>query len=398
MTAQHHYHYNLKQQQQQQQQQKGQQRLRLVAPRPRQDLTLHRRFSTTDGANQDRSDISTTSHVHDQEQLLVLRKLEVTTYQTQNYYASFKDDDDDIVVSRSDTVTYLYHASDYGGFERQVVSYAVRHLLDRYLSTSCPGETRRALCHDKGYYQLISLTCLYMAVKLLEPQNIGIESLVPLTNHVYSVTDFVKMERTILEALDWRVAHGPLGVEFVGIFLQYLPVNVSDRTSRQLFYQSQYQCELAVSEYQLCSGERPDSLVALAALWNALTWTNIQDFSLSDQTTFRANVKSLYEEASPFRNKNEVRENEHFDQQIIEIQSILAGLVHYAYSFNQTMQTNATKCHQHNPVDADKTFQPQRDSPVSTVRKETFDDCRSNAAKPRDKYRTVSSDRKTIPC
>ena len=360
----------------------------LIAPQPRKDVVLQRLFSsTTDDRN---DDDSSSSSDHARDQLTVLRRLESTTYQPQDYYATLTEDDEEcsIVVSRQATVEYLYQISDYGGFERHVVAYAMTNLLDRYLSSSSHNNSaaaRKTLC-DKNHYQWVSLTCLYMAVKLLEPQNIGIDSLVPLTNHMYTVQDFCHMERTILRQLQWRVAHGPTSLDFTRLFLQHLPSHVSPPLATQLFHQSQYQLELAVADYELCTGNLSSDL-AVAALWNALEWTNdVQEFSVSDQSAFQRTIKRVLLETSPQDcldwNANTKCLME--EERIPKIQSKVTNLVLDAYSSNR----NANIVLIDSSRDGSAIQEEKRGSPVTTV-KEALDSCGG-------KHRTLRSDRESV--
>ena len=364
----------------------------LVAPLPSKDLVLQRLFSAA--GDDGRSSSSITSSDQALDQLAVLRRLEATTYKPQDYYATVLqlatkcDSEEDchspqgreeplsrIVVSRQSTVEYLYRISDYGGFERHVVGYAMNNLLDRYFSSSCRSlggeeeyeciDARRVLLSgDKNHYQLVALTCLYMAVKLLEPVNIGVASMVPLTNGLYSVEDFCEMERTILKQLQWRVAHGPTGTDFVRLLLQYLPGTVSSSLAAQIFHQSQYQLELAVSDYELCCCCSSDghsgglvSDLAVAALWNALEWTEVEEFSLADQLAFRTTIRRILSETSPHRNDSTTFLDhalgtdaaeltvDHLQERITleeeatqQLQAKLTKLLMDAYASNQIMQ------------------------------------------------------------
>lgn len=348
----------------------------LVAPLPRKDLVLSRLALCTSCSNSDdhSSSSSSSSLDHAREQLSVLRRLETTTYKPQDYYASVLDGDDEasIVVSRQGTVEYLYQVSDFGGFERRVVAYAMTNLLDRYLST-CPATARRVLC-DKNRYQWVTLTCLYLTVKLLEPQNIGIESLPPLTNNVYTVQDFIDMESTILRELQWKVAHGPSGQEFVRMFLQYLPSSVSTSLATQLFHQSEYQLELAISDYELCTGSL-DSELAMAALWNALEWTDAQELSKSEQFAFQGTVRRILCEACP-QDIMAVPECDTYSEgQIVKLQSKLTTLVLGAYSSSRAARSIKGADTRSGIVHCDS---DKRRSPVTIARKEALDGCRSS--------------------
>jgi hypothetical protein len=82
------------------------------------------------------------------------------------------------------------------------------------------------------------------------------------------------MEQIMLRTLQWRIAHGPSPISFVQLYLTFLQLHVeSTFTNRGLFealqVHAQYQVEAAAIDYHLVT-QRSPSIIALAAVWNAL--------------------------------------------------------------------------------------------------------------------------------
>mgnify|MGYP000016121237 CR=1 FL=1 len=180
--------------------------------------------------------------------------------------------------TRQYMVDLLYEIADYCHFRRETVAYAVRNLLDRYLS--CP---QHAPLESYVDLQLVASAALYIAVKVLEPVSMDVVSLADLSRGAFDARAIVEMERTLLTTLAWNVAHGPTPVAFCQHFLALLQLEGLGKNMSQgddndecdwelldnLLEHAQYQVELAVSSYQLGT-QRHSSEVALAAVMNAL--------------------------------------------------------------------------------------------------------------------------------
>jgi len=167
------------------------------------------------------------------------------------------------VTCRTKMIDWCYTIVDYCKFDRGVVSAAFS-LLDRYIATPAGS----AVLFDRNRYQLASMTTLYTAVKMTEPEVMGPDIIAGLSRGSYSEEDVTKMEMDMLVALEWRTS-SPTAVAFLRNFMVLLPDDAVDSQTRaRVFDLATYQTELAVRDYDLSAGVRP-SLVAYAALLNA---------------------------------------------------------------------------------------------------------------------------------
>lgn len=103
---------------------------------------------------------------------------------------------------RREMVYWIYQVIDYLDFGRDTVENCVR-LIDLFLSSST-GVAQEFL-HNRLSFQLLSITCLYLSIKLNEMKHLDLEYLVPLAQGIFVKDDFVKMEALVLEVLNWRV-------------------------------------------------------------------------------------------------------------------------------------------------------------------------------------------------
>lgn len=121
----------------------------------------------------------------------------------------------------------------------------------------------------KGELQLLTLSCLYLAIKLNEASAIRIcgakstmESLLRLARARFSVDQMMRMEYDVLQRLQWRM-HPPTPQAFAEYFAPILyPSN-----PRLLRDQALYLIELAALDYYFV--EYKPSEIALAASLNA---------------------------------------------------------------------------------------------------------------------------------
>ena len=95
--------------------------------------------------------------------------------------------------------------------------------LDRYLSSGRgrSGETLQ----DKYQFQLASISCFYLAVKLHERTRLSAETLAQMCRNYYPAEDITEMEEDVIFALDWRVST-PTPGHFIREFVELLPVRL----------------------------------------------------------------------------------------------------------------------------------------------------------------------------
>mmetsp|Transcript_39756 Transcript_39756/g.119516 ORF Transcript_39756/g.119516 Transcript_39756/m.119516 type:complete len:385 (-) Transcript_39756:34-1188(-) len=178
---------------------------------------------------------------------------------------------------RTKMVRWMYDVVDYCEFDRESAYVASSH-LDRFLSSSPDNAAAQRAAGDKRAYQLAAISCLYLAIKTIEPRTVlSPASMSNLSDGEYGEDEIVEMEGEILRALGWRV-HGPTAAEFASYMLAIWEGEDDDNrrrrrkrargTGEQLGDLIRYQVEISTLEYKssLC---RP-SVVATAAICNAL--------------------------------------------------------------------------------------------------------------------------------
>jgi hypothetical protein len=275
-------------------------------------------------------------------------------------------------VSRTRTTEYLYQIIDFGDFQRHTVDYAMTNLLDRYLSAAGPKKAEEIL-RDRSRYQLLALTCLYMAVKLLEVRTIGVDSLVPLCNDMFVAQDFLAMEQTVLRTLDWKVGHGPTAWSFCQLYLQLLLPEesiiseqkdpITDMVLKQMMHHCQYQLELAVSDYGLAVASKcKPSKIALAAVWNALEGMDVSLFSLVDQNAYRNNLSNLILQIGQDCKSFD------FEDKIRKIQERLAQVMWNAICHSQPKQQTNTATKKQQAVVTEEVYEHKQEPSLPSSR------------------------------
>lgn len=157
---------------------------------------------------------------------------------------------------------WCYQVVDFCKFRRETVGIGMSY-LDRYL---CSAKGTKAL-GDRKEYQLVAMTCLYIAIKLHEPLEMETSLLADLSRGCYTEMEFANMEQKILEALVWRV-NGPTALGFVQHFLLFLPPGVHSAVVLAVWDYARYQTELAISDHSFVKVK--PSVVGMAALLNAM--------------------------------------------------------------------------------------------------------------------------------
>ena len=136
--------------------------------------------------------------------------------------------------------------------------------LDRYLAQS-EAEI------DTRLFQLLSMTCLYLAIKLNEIKHLvvpgsgmssSMEAILKLSRGFFTLTQMEKMEMDLLQRLQWNV-HPPTPQLFLKYYLMIL--ELKDSEVQDL---AQYMVEVSTIDYFFVSYK--PSEVAAAALLDAL--------------------------------------------------------------------------------------------------------------------------------
>jgi hypothetical protein len=175
---------------------------------------------------------------------------------------------DDHVSSRSKMCHWSFQLADITALSRLSVSRSMTY-LDRYVAAHSDSES---LIHDKRTYQLASMTCLYIAIKLYEPLRLDASLLAEISAGCYTTKEILDMETSILKALEWRMNALPTAQEYVSLILGLLNpqgYGYDLEILGSLLDVASYQCELATADYELCVNGKA-SVVGLASVCNAL--------------------------------------------------------------------------------------------------------------------------------
>lgn len=169
------------------------------------------------------------------------------------------EDPEDIAMWREKICHWTYSVIDHFELSRKTVAVSI-NLFDRYLATQgnqCDGSL--AL--------LISLTTLYIAIKVHEKKKIKLHTLAELSRSQFLASDIEDMEIQILQSLSWLV-HPPTVVDFVSHLLKFLPPTVSMPVRQNIFELSRYMAELSVCDPFFI--EHHPSTIAFSAIINVL--------------------------------------------------------------------------------------------------------------------------------
>ena len=105
---------------------------------------------------------------------------------------------------RQQMASWAFTAVDTFGLDRELVAVAF-NMLDRYLSK----EIKSVDCNDhftREDFQLTSMTCLYLTVKILGPsKKLSVPALIDMSRGYYCAEDITETEMDILTVLDWRI-------------------------------------------------------------------------------------------------------------------------------------------------------------------------------------------------
>ena len=165
---------------------------------------------------------------------------------------------------RSQMCSWAYTVVDTFGFSRTIVAICF-DMLDRYLAKEC----LREVSLTRQDFQLLSMTCLYLAVKFHESGGkLCIDTLMDMSRGFFAMEDFEDAELDILEALEWRLSP-PTAHCFLMEFQSLYPMGFSSEW--------EFSClellEVAVADAYFVPLK--DSQVALAAILVTATKFNV---------------------------------------------------------------------------------------------------------------------------
>jgi len=172
------------------------------------------------------------------------------------------------VGSRQMMVEWCYRVIDFCSFERETVEYALSY-MDRFLLTREGSESLR----DRRLFQLLTMTALYTAVKLNEPEVMTPELMEELSQGEFSAQDIETMELSLLHGINWYL-NPPTTLSYVRTILELMVCSnkMDSRSTRRKVYDlAKSQIEWAVGDYEMVP--MPRFVLAVAALSNAIEAT-----------------------------------------------------------------------------------------------------------------------------
>lgn len=180
---------------------------------------------------------------------------------------------------RKKLVNWCYLFIDHCRLSRETVASAME-MVDRFLSSanmsisnSADAGAVRVVCEealiDRSIFQLLTVTALYVAIKINERDVFSSDLFAEMSSGSYSAKEIEDMELILLNGLSWR-CHAPTAYQAgLSILSLMLPnVDIPEDTWGYLMDDMKYSIELAVLDYYFCT--QRTSTIALAAIYNAI--------------------------------------------------------------------------------------------------------------------------------
>jgi Cyclin, N-terminal domain len=157
---------------------------------------------------------------------------------------------------------WCYQVTKFCKFDKETVEIAMSYLI-RFMATTIGGQA----LYDRSMYQLASMTCFYIAVKIHEPIAMDPKLVANLSSGVHSIEEVEMMESIILTALSWRL-NPPTSLSFCRNFLELLPFDtINDKEN--VYEIVQIQIEFATRQcYELMWIK--SSTIAFCSILNAI--------------------------------------------------------------------------------------------------------------------------------
>ena len=197
--------------------------------------------------------------------------LQTSTSSSSSFYRSIVD-----VSTREQICKWIFHIIERVEMQRETAIIAMNY-LDRFMSTSVP-RARRAR-YNRREYQLVALTCLYIAVKITEPIVMGADMIRELSRGAYSIESILSCERHILASLRWKL-NGPTPFQFIDYMIQLLPEDTCINIRSKLAHDARRQVEVAVHDAACVPLRR--STISISSVLNSIE----DSISLDKKTEF----------------------------------------------------------------------------------------------------------------
>lgn len=196
---------------------------------------------------------------------------------------------------------------DHFGYDRETASVYASN-LDRFLSKRFANEHPHQIIIDKREFQLVAMSCLFIAVKVHEPHHMTqhsfcLSAVSDLSNGTFTEKEIYQMECTVLARLNWNV-HPPTILSFLRCLVRELE-DCSLDSSRSPDDEEipieimEFLIELScfLSELAVCDADTfcvtLTSRMALACLFTALDWVGLDYVPLGYRKKFLLSVSQM---------------------------------------------------------------------------------------------------------
>lgn len=170
-------------------------------------------------------------------------------------------------VWREKVVQWCYDVADHLEEDRRIV-YVAMHILDRFVTPEM----------DEKQYELASLTCIFLAVRIAGHSDLKLEELVTMSRSDISVKEIMKIGTQIIEDFNWDQKIMP-PIDFLDKLTRLLPFDSSRKQA--IFESTNYLLEVSVCDVSLISAKASSLAAAalLVVLQNTLHIKNLQSYS-----------------------------------------------------------------------------------------------------------------------
>ena len=204
------------------------------------------------------------------ESLSVMMNKERTIYRKRDYLNDSSSTVKGVRLDEEDRtkmVDWCYNVVDSCQLERESVAIAME-MVDRFLSNKTSA-TAMDVRHDRIQFQLLTLTALYVSIKINMKVALGSDFFSCISRELYPVKDIEAMELKLLKELSWCIS-APTCVQMAHHIIALLSMHVTfdEAMWANILNEVEYQAECAVRDYYFVS-QRP-STVAMAAIFNTL--------------------------------------------------------------------------------------------------------------------------------
>ena len=243
--------------------------------------------------------------------LSVMMEQERTTYACHDYlcattYQASSNTSTKITArDRQRVIDWCYEIIDQCHLNRETVAVAM-NLADRFMHT--PSTKRDELLYNRGQYQLLIITALYVAVKINEPTIFSSAHFAAVTHDTYTATELEAMEQSLLTTLKWRCCvptPQQIGMHILELLkLHLIPSKVihpSSPTWKFLQEELAFQTQSALRHYFFTT--ELSSTVAAISVLNAIEQLNDIEYEPFMRTLIDEVLKKFeFEDASTLLN------------------------------------------------------------------------------------------------